>query len=410
MKVLIISYYFPPVGGAHSYRWSQIAEHWASLGYDVEIITSMSKERVSKNSAIILEEVGGAVSPTRFIKNRNGSLNESLGLKKYLKRLLVKVYRAFYWPDGLWYWTVPLLFKLYRKRNEKYDLVISYSPTFTAHVGCLFFKYIAKDKWLWVADYGDPFSISKSMQPNNFKIYAKLNRLVEKMIFKSASSVVFTNEDTLGAYRKEFGSSFKAKCIPHAVDVDLFYAGNIDRNKGKVIRLCYVGGFHKGIREPFLAVKKIKELSKLAARHDIQIVFDIYGPGNGIDMAALTDDTVFYHGAVDRESAVEHMRSADFLINIENVNCLMTPSKLVEYVATGLPIMNFVEEDVSELFCDELISQQVINVDSDLSSADMLSFIKLKYGCFPQRNEIKDMLSNYELGEVASRYVDCSGI
>lgn len=405
MKILIINYFFPPVGGAHSYRWQQIAHEWGQQGHEVTILTSKSMDRGKVSKGVNLVEAGNAVPKNRFHKNSG----QAMGFKWALVNKLIKpIYRKLYWPDGLWYWLPALLSKLLKMQASKYDLVISYSPTFSAHLGVLFFKLINKSGFKWIADYGDPFSLSPTMPPNNLFLYNHLNRYVEKKILKEANVAVFTNKETLTAYQEVFDDAIY-KYIPHAVDIDAFYEKKkVYDSSRKRIRLCYVGGFHKGIREPYRAIEVIKAVINEAAKEDLSIVFDIYGPNNGIDIDKLATGSVFYHGPIDRESAIRQMKSSDILVNIENINCLMSPSKIVEYIATGLPILNCYEQKVSAVFEALHMDVNVLMVGESDRPSSVLSFIKNKFRCQLSVSEVFSILELLTIRSICSTYLDAT--
>ncbi|BCA80083.1 hypothetical protein [Desulfuromonas sp. AOP6] len=347
MKILIVNYFYPPIGRAHSFRWCKIANIWAEQGHEITFLTARAESR--RNNNIILSEVGARVSADRFDNKQKNSSPNGKGIS--FKIISKNIYRKFFWPDGLWYWLLPLFFRLFSLRSEKYDYVITYSPTFVSHLGGLFYKIITKEPFDWIAEYGDPFSISDSMPPNNFNLYRRLNYYFEKKVVFGANKVVFTNKETKQAYFKAFGT-FNAVVIPHAVDIESFYSNDKKLSSGNIVSLVYVGSFHKQIREPYNAIKYINDLIGLGKKKGVTINFDIYGPSNGIDVHSLCSDNIKYHGPIPRDEAIQKMKNADILVNIENENCVMSPSKEVEYLATGLPILNYYEGEPSGIFQD----------------------------------------------------------
>jgi len=402
MKILIINYYFEPFVGAHAYRWSQIAKVWAAAGHEVKVISGRVDDvRCEIRDGVTVERIG-------FLRRQNSTQPSSMEPSGWVRAirsatvgLLKKLNRLFFWPDGLWHWLPFLLISLFKHRHAQYDLVVSYSPTFSAHLGGLFYKRIKKNNCRWVADYGDPFSVSISMPPNNLKIYKTLNSFFEKKVIKSADKAIFTNEKTLIEYKIFFGavSCATAAVIPHAVDVSSFFqpARHVAQEP---FNLVYVGAFHRGIREPDVMVNFFNGL-----RERLDITVNLYGPLNGVPASAVNVGCVRHHGVVPRDQAVELIRGADVLINIENSNCVMTPSKVVEYVATGLPIVNFYEEDRTELLCDDRLNGRVFHI-KDLTSLDAVGdFIPRAVFNGFSLNQVEDVLFAYDLNNVADEYL-----
>ena len=62
-------------------------------------------------------------------------------------------------------------------------------------------------------------------------------------------------------------------------------------------------------------------------------------------MDTIKSSYVKYKGFVNRKNALKIMRESQFLINLENTNCLQSPSKTAEIIATGKPIINISNPD-----------------------------------------------------------------
>lgn len=348
MQILIINYYYPPVVDAHAYRWEQIARYWVSQGHRVEVITgrALGVLNYSVDDGVRITRVGLIARPTKLSFPRNSTSNIVTGFRTALLNLLRPIYRLLYWPDAMWHWIPSVLFEVLRRRSKKYDLVVSYYPCIGAHVAAAALKNWSKFSNLtWIADYGDPFSTSTTMPPNNFALYRRLNLLLERNFAGAASFCVFTNEDTAAKYRELICPPEKVRVIPHLGDIQNLYAGlRLSRqtptgynDTPQVINLVYIGGFHRGIREPTLLFDLIRQINKNTTN---KFNLTIFGPENGFNLTPEDCPYIKYMGVVAREKAIELMREADILINIDNENCVMAPSKLVEYIGTGRPLIN----------------------------------------------------------------------
>ena len=347
MKVLIVNYYYAPTIDAQAYRWTQISQYWAVQGYDVEVITGKVKGMPSNaiESGVRIRRVGftsksdsiGVNSPVDSFLNK---------LKRKIINFLRPVYRKVYWPDALWYWFPYVFVEVLRRRKDQYDLVISYYPCFSAHLAVRILKRISRNPhFKWILDYGDPFCASETWQPNNYAIYDFLNRAIEKNC-SDHGALIFTNPQTAAAYKTALNVTNEFRTIPHLVDVNRFYAGPAFESsvRGPVVKMCYIGAFHPIIREPYRLIKLIK---KLIALHGLNVKLDIYGPSNGFDLSPTDCPEIKYCGYIEREKAIELLKATDFIITVDNENCIMTPSKTVECIATGKPIINITNPSVS---------------------------------------------------------------
>ncbi|WP_181381777.1 glycosyltransferase [Pseudomonas prosekii] len=415
MKVLLVNYYYKPMVDAHAYRWAQLAEYWAARGFEVDVICSKvsgapSAERVNN---VNVTRVGFfQAKKIQSEQNLNSqSAEKYTSVLAVLKKNARLLYRKIYWPDGLWHWSFGVANELFKRRSVPYDLVVSYSPSFAAHLSVLFFKKLCRRQFHWVADYGDPFSTSMSMPNNNIFLYRRLNHYVESSILNSASKACFTSQHTYDDYSSTFGVMRNAHVIPHLADIKNVYLNTKDVSDPIVTRLVFVGNFHDGIREPFLAAAIIEKLSALlSVGNGRRIVFDIYGASNGVDVASVCNSTIKWHGPLERERVAEVIGGADFLVNIENTNCSMIPSKIVEYIATGKPIIDIASAraDVSALIARYAIEgHAVIMTAEDFGRLDCLeNFIEKYKGegkiCF---EIVSGFLKDYGIEAVSEKYL-----
>ena len=340
MKILILNFYHTPTTDAHAYRWSQIACHYAKQGHEVEVITGkiVGAPDVEKLCCVDIKRIG--LIRKKTVEGLNYGLSSLLSRTKLgVINFLRPIYRKLYWPDASWHWTPSALKEVFVRRNNHYDIVVSYYPCFGAHLAAWFLKKISKfPNFKWIVDYGDPFCASDTWQPNNYALYNKLNCFVERR-FSEIGKMVVTNEETREAYLKRLGSDTSITVFPHLVDVNAFYSRNYKHQErdGGGINWLYVGAFHPGIREPHRLIDLVRALNQ---RGNVKVYLDMYGPANGFDLNPENCPEIKHWGYLDRELAIERLQKTDFIVNVDNENCIMTPSKIVECMAAGRPIIN----------------------------------------------------------------------
>ncbi|WP_146176712.1 glycosyltransferase family 4 protein [Chromobacterium sp. Panama] len=411
MKILLINYFFPPAIDAHAYRWHQLMRFWSESGNEVDVITSGDFEDEIFNESHLFSSI------TRLGRKRRqhsaAYVERKINLQNNIKNILLKIYRKVYWPDAFWHWIFPLSAELFKRRKVKYDLIVSYYPCLLAHVGASYLYSKQKnDRARWIADYGDPFSTSDTMQPNNFALYKKINIYVERLILKRCSAVVFTNETTASDYvLAKICSNEKVSVIPHLVDIGSFYVCSksgslVKTSNNRAIRLVYIGGFHKGIREP----DQLFGLVKVVNEQGIKLELDIYGPANGYDFSKYDLNRINHNGIIARELVPAIMGTADFVVNVDNANCSMTPSKIVELIATGKPIINIgVPNTLHKLLLRYEAKGFCFNynyIDShENGHKKMIDFFSKTVGCNAPVDVVKTVLEGYDLQDIASQYI-----
>lgn len=412
MKILIVNYFYAPTIDAHAYRWTQISQYWAKLGFEVEVITG--KVKGMPNNAI---ESGVRVRRVGFT-SKSDIIGMSSTTGSFLNRLKSKIinilrpaYRKVYWPDALWYWFPYVLLEILHRRNVRYDLVISYYPCFSAHLAVRILKKISLNpQFKWILDYGDPFCTSETWQPNNYAIYDFLNRTLEKNC-SNHGALVFTNPETAAAYKEKLNVTNDFRMIPHLVDVSRFYAEPVFRNLncGPLINMCYIGAFHPKIREPHRLIKLIRKLITL---HGLNVKLDIYGPSNGFDLSPADCPEISYCGYIERDKAIAILKSTNFIITVDNENCIMTPSKTVECIATGRPIINIANPSISYAPMNNYIKAGYAIEVSDKDICD--TAVKEVYSFIQKHREsevaavstVENVLREHLIETVAEKYLN----
>ena len=440
MRILVISYIFWPDVQPRSIRWQAITNHWSSIGHHVSVITATqsNKDEERKNNDVEIIRV-----PENWIGNvRNklsGSTITTLNPKKYkssnehdnnpkqesdnikLKKIIKAIYeltlRKLHWPDYAWTWianakkeTLSLL-----DSEDSYDVIISVSHPFSSHL----VGHTVKRKYpdiKWIIDMGDPFCFLEELPPNNFFLFDRLNKKIEGACFDDSDGVVVTTPETKQEYSRLFPKEInKIKVIPPLLSPDVSSSlKNNQRTKStpsNIIKLVFLGTLYSEIRHPEGLLKLLNAASKKLEKK-LQIHF--VGPTNNVDISSFSfpNISINFHGRVGRDIVLKYLLDADFLINIGNSTHFSLPSKLVEYVSTGKPILNIssIEQDTSSRFLSSypmsktvllkgaVTNQMVKEVVDYLNSA--LS-IDLNYNDFS--------LKKYETPNIAKEYEDLLG-
>ena len=416
MNILIINYFYPPIADAHAFRWEQISKHWASQGHHVEVITGRVRnlEKTQVEHGVHVTRVGWLQKPDPHT-SKISSTSIQPSRPGWLKLSLMSVYRRLYWPDSAWHWIPGVCLEVLRRRRSHFDLVISYYPCFGAHIAGAILKRMAKPPgFVWMIDYGDPFSVSTAMYPNNYPLFRRLNVAAERFIVNHADQVILTNDETARTYTTTFSKPRVTHVLPHLVDVENLYSNNeapcADNRKNVV--LTYVGGFHRAVRRPDRLFDLIRKLNSLDAGN---ITLLIYGPLNGFapeELAPPDCAQIIYKGPVARTQALRLIRDAEFLVNVDNNDCIMTPSKIVEYIGTGNKILSVsnseaayepLERYVGQGFAVSLKSPTISDADVNAAWAFLYSTHLTSKA---SRAIVEDILAAHTLEEVAGAYLN----
>ena len=147
--------------------------------------------------------------------------------------------------------------------------------------------------------------------------------------------------------------------------------------KHDTINFIYVGQLYEDIRNPELMLKMFCELPD-------NYVLHLYGGGADRIVNQYKDllkNRLVCHGWVSADEAKEATNNADILINLNNKIKNMLPSKLVDYIDTGKPILNICQ--IKE--CPSLEYTKKYPMAVDVLPTDDLETIKGKVRVFSGR-------------------------
>lgn len=256
------------------------------------------------------------------------------------KKIVNKLFVLFVWPDFVF-----SSISLYKKKaleliNEnRYDAVITSSGDFLVQtVGIYIKQKYPSIKWL--AYFNDP------MPCNNF-VYLRTKftmmnlKKKQELVLKYADAILYDLE----LHKKyinmfpNYKGKMKAVGIPSLIP---FEDDKEPERNHRSINIVYAGFLYRNVRNP-------EFLLKLICNTKLPIKFDIYGSGDCLDMietyAQISKLKIEYHGQVAQYEVRNKINDAGILVNICNIYSEQVPSKLFEYMATGLPILNIVKND-----------------------------------------------------------------
>jgi glycosyltransferase involved in cell wall biosynthesis len=361
MKLLIISYSYPPALTPRAFRWAAIASELARRGHEVHVLCAASGAEGPDKDGVVVHRVGdwlldGAARVSAGTPS-SGAMNGP-SWRGWLRRGIRSLWRLLYWPDFACGWLIPATRAARRLAAEHhFNWIITVSLPFTGHlVGLLSVSQARRARWL--VDIGDPFHLMREPAPNNAGIYSRLNRSIEARIISSADSVSVTTSSTQQLYAAFFGiHPNRITVIPPLLSLPPLPAPS-KRTADAPLRLVFAGTLYSQLRSPNFLISCLSALLEEQPEKPLELHF--YGALNdcAAELAAcpLTlRGAVIMHGMVDRAQVLQAMADADVLINIGNNSEAQLASKVIEYMAAGKPILNLVSipQDASlSTFCD----------------------------------------------------------
>ena len=357
-KVLIITYYWPPSGGAGVQRWLKFTKYlgnfnWQPIIYTVKngefpVIDLELEKEVPGNIEVIKQPIW---EPYKFYKKFTGRKKDdkintgflSEGKKsKLFEGLSVWIRGNFFIPDARKFWIKPSIKYLsnYILKN-KIDVIISSGPPHSCHLIALELKN--KFSLKWIADFRDPWT--------NIDFYEKLklSKYADK-IHKSLESKVLTNADvilsvgrTLGEELKDLGAK-RLEVIENGYDAeDLKSTDKIDLDSKFTI--AHIGSFSPSRNHPILwkaLSELINENNNFANNFKLKLVGKVdVSVFEEIKKNKLNDYVIHIPYLSHKDVIKEQRKSHLLLLSVNNTpNALgIVTGKVFEYMASGRPTL-----------------------------------------------------------------------
>jgi len=284
-NILIVAYFYPPLGGAGVQRTLKFAKFLKNFGYNVFVLTVNNEKGTIKDESLKLESTDGikvfrALQRENFIINAivNRNVNDvkvvkndikattdtkvpKITLKSKFKRKikthLLNVYRNMYIPDDKISWkkdAVTLGLKIIKE--EKIDIIYSTSSPYTGHL--IAYELKQKSNLAWIADFRDQWVANPFV---DYSSYAKRkNEKMEKMVIEKADGVISVSkpivDDFIDRYKDEKVDKFKV--ITNGYDEEDFADFKMDKISTKYV-ITHNGTLY-GKRSPknfLLAIDKL---------------------------------------------------------------------------------------------------------------------------------------------------------
>jgi glycosyltransferase involved in cell wall biosynthesis len=371
-KALIITYYWPPSGGAGVQRWLKFSKYLPEFGWE-PIILTVDPEYAAypqKDDGLLNE-----ISPDLeivYTKTSNGifSLYKKLTGGKEVPYggfaneanpgLIQKFFRLirgnFFLPDARIGWNrFALKAALKIIKEQEIDLVITTSPPHSTQLIGLKIKKKLNIKW--IADLRDPWAdIYYSGQMYQSTLARKINSCMEKQTLNRADRVIATCNSTRDMFRTKLSLSQapeKIVTITNGFDPDDFNYSHLYPDK---FTITYLGTFAKNYDITVL----IRALDYCASKNVTGLELCFIGKTDEVTVKILKENKNILLQLipyVEHKKALEYLaKSAAFLLVVPSGKKTdeMIPGKLFEYLASERPIIGIgpLKSDVAEILSE----------------------------------------------------------
>jgi len=339
-KILVVTHQYIPHVSPRTTRWKLIIDDLTKRGHEVTVVTGTKQLDEEKNIIYVGNKSSSSV--VTQMREKSNNLSESNFIKRFFYKFLKKIYRiivkTFAWPDYSMFWLISI-YRNRKKINIDYDLIVSVSLPFSSHIAAYILN--KKNKKKWIMDVGDPYTLKKDAPENNTILYGYLNKYYENKFYSLASKIIFTHEDAMSAHIDYFGIEKEKTFIGNPISnfKEELFSRSLEYNYNSLpIKFGYFGVFTKGVRSPKNFMQYFKNIE------DIQIHWYVNDDSKNEIIIHNNDLDSIFHSLVSRDEALKLMSdSFHCLVSIGNLNSTQLPSKVIEYISTGKPVIHFCE-------------------------------------------------------------------
>ena len=159
---------------------------------------------------------------------------------------------------------------------------------------------------------------------------------------RHASKVVFTHKESMEHHKKTFDTlNHKSSLLPPVFHAKINKKTNNFNYKKTPVKVAYFGVLTMGVRTPDNFLSFINELDM----NNLEIHWYTNEDSKHMIKSVYSKSSKnFFHDMVPRDEALDLMENEyHALLNIGNQNPFQLPSKVIEYISTGKPIIHYSE-------------------------------------------------------------------
>jgi glycosyltransferase involved in cell wall biosynthesis len=354
-KVLFISYYWPPAGGAPINRILKFYKFLPEYGWEPVILT------VDKGDFPFIDESLSAElrSDSKIFKAKNFKFPKFLtsggkgekkfvpygftdSTKKSLKNRLSRWLKFNAVPDTRILWrfkAVKMAIQIIK--DENIDVIFSSSPPQTNHIIA---AQAAKRTGIpWIADFRDPWSDVFWLKSQNIRLgcLQRLDRRIERKTISRMNEIITVSPTWVKLFENKSNKS--VHLIYNGYDED-FFAPEKMRNDNKFV-ITYAGSMSYEQRPYafFEALKRLKHNPQFIQNLEVRFVGNFPDFLNTMTMESGLASNIVHFPFKNMKDAIADMQNSDLLLIIvpDNNDFGVIPSKLYDYLAARKPVLGY---------------------------------------------------------------------
>jgi glycosyltransferase involved in cell wall biosynthesis len=347
MRILFISFFFPPYNSIGALRTGKTAKYLSKLGHDVRVVSAADQNTV--NASLPLELDPDRVNYAKWVnlrwpldkfvgKGKTADFGGAMSRQGMLASRAAVLYRSLvYLPDlqAGWY--------PYARRaadrliaDWRPDVILSSSSPVTS---LLLAHRLSNHHGIpWIGDLRDLWVDNQDYQAPGWR--KRLDVMMERRVMRSATAFVTVSEPLAETLRRKFGKP--TQVVLNGFDACDYARDTNGAPRDGALRLVFTGTIYAGRQTPeplFHALHLLGDKAK-------GVRVDFYGSPRGPVTAAPhysgLEEIVTLHPSVPHDEIVSIQKSADVLLHLlwnDPAQPGVYNAKVFEYFGARRPIL-----------------------------------------------------------------------
>lgn len=351
----MVSYTFPPTGGAGVQRIVKFIKYMRNYGYEPVVLT-VKNASVPLHDESLLKDIPEGIT---IIKAK--TLEPSYKVKNFIlekrkkewKNYFELIIRNLLIPDPQVLWYPGIIKNILQLRKKKPDLIFVTAPPFSSLIAGIFAKIILKRPL--VSDFRDEWVgfLAGSFWSNlsgNKRISLFLEKLLERFVVKASDLIIVASPGYVDTFKLKYGRLVENKihCITNGYDPSDFsfgpdrkkYADILDKDKFNIV---YMGTVWPAVSLKYFLDGAMKTESKELI--NLIVIGRITANEEPVIESYSNNLNIIKLGYCYHEKAVQIANRADALLvtlsPVEGTERII-PAKIFEYMAFRKPIIAIV--------------------------------------------------------------------
>ncbi len=410
-NLLIIAYYFPPLGGVGVQRVSKFCRYLPGFGCNPIVVAPQpsafymaDEEMLREVRYTELHRVAGLDS----FKMREKLVGP---LKPRIDSPLRWIVRRFSWPDTQTGF-VPAAFRLALKLRDKVDAVMVTAPPWSSLLLGRILKRVTELPL--IVDMRDPWV--NHPEHNSPRWKRALNKRAEREVLEEADAIIAATR----SHREDLSNRYphlapRTHYIPNGFDKADFSRNTPSASKKrnmrtKPLKLCYagilgLGSINRGTTL-YAAIRKLRDEDGITPS---QLCVEIMGEISAVEEERIRRSgvSVFIErlGYLPHRNVMKRLQKADlaWLPYHSEYSPLIVPAKTYEYIGSGTPVLAVVNphHETARLISQTGAGMVIGEGDVDGVADALRLLLKGKFPYSPERKAIARFDRRCQAGQLA---------